>query len=136
MSTKFLCVQRFSTVGPLRSALCVTYHGGLYKDVRAADCSGPWFPTPLYPTNTHTHTHPRTHTHVREGDNGITYSPRQLIFQNTKTRIRPSRQLALLPLHRELHKFYSKWRTTSGCSTRTGETRMRTTAERKDQGAE
>jgi hypothetical protein len=57
---------------------------------------------------------PRTHTL----DIRITYSPGQLIFQNTKTKVHPCRQLAILPLHCELHKLYNKWQAKTGCSTR------------------
>jgi hypothetical protein len=52
---------------------------------------------------------------------GITYSPRQLIFQDTKTEIHSLRQLAVLLLHCEIHKLYSKWQVNVDHTTFTGE---------------
>ena len=66
---------------------------GWNEEVHTADCCGPGFATACpVRTRKHTHTHkPQTHTHT------IKYSPCQLVFQNTKTKIHQSHQLALLP---------------------------------------
>lgn len=66
------------------------------------------FSSPHLPENTHT----------SAGDIEITYTPRQLIFQITKTKIHPGNQRVLLPLRCELHKFYSKWQIKPGFTNR------------------
>jgi hypothetical protein len=105
-------VYRFNIAGPsFPIATCVypcyvAYHEGRYKTfVQQIGLGRAFLPSPW------------THTF----DIGITYSPGQLIFQNTKTKIHSRRQLAVLLLHCELHKLYRKWQANAGNTTLTGE---------------
>jgi hypothetical protein len=88
-------VYRFAVAGPACVHSCyIAYQEGRCKTCLQQIVLGPAFlPSPW------------THTF----DIGITYSPHQLIFQNTKTTVHCLRPLAVLLLHCEIHKLYSKW---------------------------
>jgi len=72
----------------------------------------------LPPSSPRTHTHTHTHTCARAITESRTLHANSSFKTQKRKFTQAASQLALLRLRCELHKFYSKWPTTSGCSNR------------------